>query len=270
MSDSQMQLGDIICSFSLREEIGQKKKYVSKRHCNAEYEYFIILSGSCRMDVEDKAFNLSAGDGILIPPKKYHLTLDMSEDFQNIILPFSLKSLTGDRITPIDSPKIISVTQSSLEDARQMCLCMSAKKTFYRASAEARFSLIVLDVLSQILPQKLYHKTASNIEEEQLNKIDDFFERSLTDNATVADLAKIIHLSVRQTSRVLYKVYGMNFSEKKLHARMDKATYLLRTTDLSISEISESVGYVSENSFFKSFKNLHGVPPTKYRKAYKL
>ncbi len=269
MSDSQMQLGDLICSFSLREEMGQKKKYVSKRHCNAEYEYFIILSGTCRMDVEDKEINLSAGDGMLIPPKKYHLTLDMSEDFQNIILPFSLKSLTGDRITPIDSPKVISVTQSSLDDARRMSLCMSEKPTFYKASAEARFSLIVLDLLSQILPQKLYDKTPSNIEEEQLNKIDDFFERSFAGDATVTDLAKTIHLSVRQTLRVLYRVYGMNFSEKKIRAKMDKAAYLLRTTDLSISEISESVGYISDNSFFKSFKNLHGTTPTKYRKAYK-
>jgi transcriptional regulator GlxA family with amidase domain len=58
----------------------------------------------------------------------------------------------------------------------------------------------------------------------------------------------------------------MNFSEKKHRARMDRAAWLLRTTDYSISKICEEVGYISENSFFKAFKKLYSTTPAKYRK----
>ena len=40
---------------------------------------------------------------------------------------------------------------------------------------------------------------------------------------------------------------------------------LLRTKDLSVTEISERLGYAHPSSFIRMFKKIHGVTPTLYR-----
>ena len=98
---------------------------------------------------------------------------------------------------------------------------------------------------------------------------DDFFEINLAKNPTCEQLAKFAHLSVRQLNRVLNRYYGLSFKKKLHQARMVKAELLLRTTDYTISEICELVGYNSATSFLKVFKQQYNETPARYRKKFR-
>ena len=71
--------------------------------------------------------------------------------------------------------------------------------------------------------------------------------------------------------RSVQKVFGaandaINLTRDSLDiAAMEKAAELLRTTDLSISEISSAVGFVTQSKFTQAFKETYGVLPSKYR-----
>lgn len=47
---------------------------------------------------------------------------------------------------------------------------------------------------------------------------------------------------------------------------MDKARQMLRETDLTVQEISESCGYAAPNSFHKAYKRRFGETPLTMRK----
>ena len=64
---------------------------------------------------------------------------------------------------------------------------------------------------------------------------------------------------------MMMELYNMTFQEKRIHARMDYAKFLLRTTQMEVSRIGVLVGYTSETSFFKVFKTYCGMTPLKYR-----
>ena len=49
---------------------------------------------------------------------------------------------------------------------------------------------------------------------------------------------------------------------------MSRAASLLRTTQLSVQDISESVGIKNYYYFFKLFKKTTGETPLAYRKSY--
>ena len=49
--------------------------------------------------------------------------------------------------------------------------------------------------------------------------------------------------------------------------RLEEAKRLMRDTRLSITEISERVGYASANSFTRAFKKIEHVTPTQYRES---
>ena len=46
---------------------------------------------------------------------------------------------------------------------------------------------------------------------------------------------------------------------------MAAARTLLDTTGLSVGEIAQRTGFLSSNTFIKTFKNLEGLTPAAYR-----
>ena len=266
LKNSKLTLGKSSVLFRINNDLSNAKSPEVMRHCNAENELFIVLSGSCHMDIEDKEFFLEKGDSILVPQGKFHSTPSVSEDFVNFVLPFSVEYKKDSS----SEPRFFEVQRIFFDEKiPEICLGIrkevSEKKPFWFESVEARYFIILSELFRSISGEKR-SLDLSRTSRGRLDIIDDFFEKSAVSDGTATDLAKAVHLSPRQISRTLIKNYGMNFSEKKHRARMDRAAYLLRTTALSVSKISEEVGYISENSFFKAFKRLYGTTPAKYRK----
>ena len=50
--------------------------------------------------------------------------------------------------------------------------------------------------------------------------------------------------------------------------RVQKAAWLLRTSDAKLSEVAERVGYESEIALSRAFNRFMGVPPGKYRRSH--
>ncbi|MNN44985.1 Arabinose operon regulatory protein [compost metagenome] len=52
-----------------------------------------------------------------------------------------------------------------------------------------------------------------------------------------------------------------------MHLRIRRAIQLLNSTELTILEIAEQVGYESQHYFSTAFKKVMGVSPNQYRKG---
>ena len=83
---------------------------------------------------------------------------------------------------------------------------------------------------------------------------------------TLQELAGRLGISPRQTERFLKKEYGESFQQKKTHARMAAAASFLADPSLSITAISDRLGYSSAEHFSHAFRNYYGVSPRQYRK----
>lgn len=88
--------------------------------------------------------------------------------------------------------------------------------------------------------------------------------------ACLEELSQRLGLSTRQTQRLIRKYYGSSFSQKKTQARMSAAQLLLADDTLSLAEISERLGYSSQEYFTSAFKSYYKISPGKYRKTAKL
>ena len=89
------------------------------------------------------------------------------------------------------------------------------------------------------------------------------------EGVTQEEVAQVIHLSAGYFSRFFRQEQGMTFSEYLASLRMDKARHLLRTSPLSIAEISAQVGYGDPNYFSRAFSKTYGMSPTEFREASK-
>jgi len=77
--------------------------------------------------------------------------------------------------------------------------------------------------------------------------------------------AKLLGVGTSWFRHAFKRTTGMSFRAARVHARLDYAMRLLRTTDLSIPEISARLEYSDRTKFEKSFKRAHGLTPTRYR-----
>ena len=62
------------------------------------------------------------------------------------------------------------------------------------------------------------------------------------------------------------KTTGTTPHQFQLKKKYAYAAELLKTTDLTIGEICETVGIGDQNLFSKYFRKLFGIPPSIYRK----
>ena len=83
-------------------------------------------------------------------------------------------------------------------------------------------------------------------------------------------IANDLNVSVSYLGRILKKETGRTFVENVTDLRMQEAKKLLSSSDLSVAEITEKVGYTDASSFIRVFKRVEGVTPGAYRKASKL
>jgi len=85
---------------------------------------------------------------------------------------------------------------------------------------------------------------------------------------TLEQVAEQVALSSTYFSRIFKQETGYTFVEYLTRLRLAEVKRLLRTTRLSLAEISYAVGYQNPNYLSERFKALEGMTPSAYRRNY--
>lgn len=242
------------------------------RHCNAEYELHILLQGSCSLEVEDRQLTLTENQAVLIAPGQYHHPKSVGKDFERFSLPFTVSKGPLLRVMQncIPSCRVFSITPEILHICRNVSYENTAANIHQQEMLVALLTQLFIHVERLLqLPQHPNRTACTRKEASLVGQIDNFFERNFASHAGRAELARQLHLSERQLLRILQKSYGMGFQEKLINTRMDHASWLLRTTENTVTEIAGRVGYASEAAFFQVFKSRFQMTPQQYRNRIK-
>lgn len=99
-----------------------------------------------------------------------------------------------------------------------------------------------------------------------IEKADAYMEEHYQEEISLEDIAKEVNLSSYYFSRFYKGETGINFTDKLINIRIEKAKTLLLDPDLSIKEVSFMVGYADPNYFSKLFKKVTGTTASEYKK----
>lgn len=91
-------------------------------------------------------------------------------------------------------------------------------------------------------------------------------ELAESDEPSLERIASRIGISEAHFCRMFKEYTGFRPFEYMNLLKLQKAKELLKNTEMSISEISQSVGYESHSYFSMLFKRYMGVTPTEYRR----
>lgn len=99
--------------------------------------------------------------------------------------------------------------------------------------------------------------------------IAEYIDSHLESDLSVRELANMVYVSPDHLTRTFKKKYGKTVSDYILEKRMDLAGVLLRREDLTITMVSDSVGFGNYSFFTEQFKKVYGMTPREYQKKCK-
>ena len=93
-----------------------------------------------------------------------------------------------------------------------------------------------------------------------------YMEEHLGDPLTIPELSRRSLLSATALKDGFRRLYGRPVHAWLRQRRMERAAELLRTSQLSVLGVAQSVGYSSASQFGAAFRQQYGMTPGQYRK----
>jgi AraC-like DNA-binding protein len=132
--------------------------------------------------------------------------------------------------------------------------------------------LYAAHALTHLMGLMLRHKDesgygATNVRERVAKSIE-FMKNHLREPLKIATLAGLVSLSRSHYTTLFQRVTGYAPLSYLNHLRMQRAVQLLNTTDLSVKQISDQLGFCDQFYFSRAFAKMHNHSPSEHRRRY--
>ena len=94
----------------------------------------------------------------------------------------------------------------------------------------------------------------------------DVMDRESAQPLDVPTLARVAHVSEAHFIRTFRDTFGETPNRYLQRRRVERAMFLLRSTDRSVTDICMDVGFSSLGTFSRVFRDVVGEPPSIYRR----
>ena len=98
----------------------------------------------------------------------------------------------------------------------------------------------------------------------------EYINENFRKEITLENVSEHVHISPYYFSHGFKRFTGITFIEYLTKTRIKEAKKLLLTTNLNIGEVGNQVGYDDPNYFGRVFKNMEGIPPSKFKMSKKV
>lgn len=125
---------------------------------------------------------------------------------------------------------------------------------------------IILQLISRFLDSKKFKGKAPDPIPSKILEVMRHIQVHLKENLTVSYLAERVNLHQDYFSRLFLRYTGQRPLSYLHEKRIERAQYLIATTNLSYTEIAEAIGFENISHFSKVFKKVTSLTPGEYKK----
>lgn len=251
------------------------------------FELFYLHTGELECRIQERVFLLQSGDLVVLSSTQYHtmeLPLGRTSQVKAAALYFLPELIraadhTGEEVEYLmpfmmqDArfPHVIGAHTGL--PAQIFDLLIRTQKELPALSTRARLTLKTYLKMILILLVNHYADHQGTVETfnrkqqaiERLAPLFAFLETHFREPLSVTTAAEIVNMSESHFMRFFKQVTGQSFINYLHHFRVAKAEELLTKTMLTVSEVSQSVGFCDQSYFGVIFRKVTGSSPLQYR-----
>ena len=264
-----------------------KEAPLERLHYHSVPEIGICVQGSGEYYVGDKLFRFKEGDIQIIRPFVPHYAVsDVNVVARMVFFTFNTVKLM--QCAGMSSPdnnlliKNIEIPFNGIFDPNEYPeITDHVKRIIERCetSDDLTDMAVAFNIGDFLITCKKYQHILNYLPEEEIRKTEyhrispaiNRINTALSDPSLVSEteLARVCEMSVSNFRRVFKLETGLSPKAYITKARMDYAEYLLKNTNMTITEIAAKLGYNAVCGFNKIFSSVFKMSPSSYRKKYK-
>ena len=228
---------------------------------NPKKQNLLLYLNGCRITYTTKDGEVlvaESGDLVYTPEgSEYSATLSdfASGESHTVGINFILTDGYGERVILSKKPLIIDARENA--ELTSLVYRLEAGDSG-RTALEKR--IILLDILSRL--GKNAEKKEGSIISESIR----YLTEHIDENPSIADLAEHLGVSEVYLRRRFKESMGTSPAKYRNELRLERSASYLQFGDISVQEISDTLGYATASHFIKEFKERYGISPLQYRK----
>ncbi len=246
-------------------------------HQHDFYEIFYYITGEVHYQIEGRAFELSAGDLILVNTKELHQAWIESHEkaYERIVLwlnPDFLTSLSTqqtDLTKCFENPDIDNLVKLDFEtqqDIKAILLKLLALENAGGYGGDLLYKIYIIELMIKLNNLTTGKNESPDINTRKSELIDGmiaYIEAHLSDDLDIDMLAEKFYLSKYHLSREFKKYIGITLYRYIILKRLIIAKQLILENH-PITDVYIQCGFGDYSNFFRAFKNEFGLTPKQY------
>ena len=249
-------LGNYEFSVSGINLIHQKPVYrylnVKKRHCNG---FLLFIKGECVYEYKGKKITFTPGSAVYLPFGSKHTLTVVSEDVEFYRVDFTVK-VDNEIVLFSNHPEKVTNSFDSecvqvLDQLKNLCLYSND-------------NLLKMEKLLNLF--KCLIKEKQTVSNGKIHPACVYIAGHFTEPIDCVKLAKICFLSTSQFYNLFNKQFGCSPLQYRDNLIIEKAKVLLKLEEITVSEISEILGFTDVAYFSRFFKKHVGASPSVFAK----
>lgn len=232
------------------------------------FEIAFIISGSGHLVIEDQSFPVTTGSvTAILPGTNHRFTADADPGMQYYTLRFKDTPEDGELQTFFRN--LGNASTSGVNYLSHIQSTMKLLFGIHHANggiSDCTFQSVCLGLLQ--LTKMLFTNETMTLRigsKYSLNDILTYIQDNREKKITLESLSEHFNISPSHLSRLFSKAYHISPINYLIHSRIAYSTEYLLKSDLTITEISERVGYDNPTHFSNMFAKRIGCTPGEYR-----
>lgn len=237
-------------------------------HTHACSEMFYCISGRGQFNIEGTLYNVEPDDLIIVNPRVQHTELS----YQANPLEYVVLGIEG--VEFLFDQKNLGYTMLKCHDMREDMLYMIRLLLREMDNKEDGCEMICQDILEVLLVRlvrmasvSLRITTRAPSKNKECAAAKRYLDENFRDSISLDQLASMTHINKYYLAHAFQKEYNISPINYLLRRRIAESKALLSSTDHSLTQISELVGFSSPSYFSQSFRRLEGMSPIEYRRS---
>lgn len=240
-------------------------------HAHPFWELLLVRGAATFSDTAGNKV-LETGELCLIPPSHRHCFTNAGGDSLGLVyIGFSF-TLDPESSLPRDLPIVVSpLLRHTPIPAKLRVLAEALEETGEAAVLKYRNQAleIVLELLDVLLTDAVDAPPQTR-QTRLVEKAKSYLRQNVDRTVTVEEMAGIFYLSPHYFGELFKAETGVSLKAYHRALRLHQAAHLLTTTDRTVTQIADDLGFDSLHTFSRLFTAHHGQSPRVFRKTLNL
>ena len=259
--------------FYIDEEYHEKHPVLYHKHEDfAEIIYVMEGHGSYRVD--NRMYDLKAGNLVIVDKGIWHgeelFLCECCETYTCAVKDIRINDEALDRIVDKNNRAVLEFESGSVIEKLIMALFDVQEVNGTNEFLCNTLCGCILNIAYEKL--KKSHEFEDKItkkNDELIRVITEFLDENYTEELSLEELGEKFGLSHYYLAHIFKDETGISPMKYVMHRKIGEAQSLLKNTDMSISSISDKLGFSSSCHLSSVFKKYFGISPKTYRQHYK-